>query len=245
MNFIRRMFSGETKSQSDGHVVIPRTEPGWNINAESYFRKELKPLAGTEITVILQTVDEQHGGWDETNLLYQGGKVGQLPNTYHQRLGSVLRDLRSKGKQLECIAYVSKELELTLLAPYPEKLIPFIRGTHPIEPSDLQSRERKSIRVKETGKHQAQLRAIWQTIDSAEWSGSVKCQKYIHSGGKYDGQEGVEVLAADLKIGSISPRYVEDLSPVLESLERGETEFECRISLSQFEEGKLYATLFA
>lgn len=244
MNIFKRMFSGETEAESNALLVVPRSEPGWNVSAESYFRKELKPLAGTEITVILQTVDEQDGGWDETNLLYKGGKVGQLPNTYHQRLGSVLRDLRSKGKQLECIAYVSKELELTLLAPYPENLIPFIRGTHPIDLSRLQSRERKSIRVKETGKHQPQLRAIWQTMDSADWSGSVKCQKYIHSGGKYDGQEGIEVLAADVKIGSISPRYVEDLSPVLESLESGVTEFECRIALSQFEEGKLYATLF-
>jgi len=245
MNFIRRMLSGETKGQSDGHVVIPRTEPGWNINAESYFRKELEPLAGTEITVILQTVDEQHGGWDETNLLYQGGKVGQLPNTYHQRLGPILRKLRAEERQLECTAHVSKELELTLLAPFPEKLIPFLGGVSVEGTLGFESDEKQSIRVKESAKYQATLRTIWEAMDSSDWSGSASCKKYNHAGGKYDGQEGIEVFVEGARIGSIGPRYVEDLAPILERLSRGETEFECRISLSKFEESKLYATLFA
>lgn len=251
MGLLRKLLGGALRDKSAALikektiVQVPRTEPGWNINAEEYFRKELKPLAGNEIKVILQIVDEEDGGFDETNLLYSGYKVGQLPNTYHKRLGSVLRDLRSKGKELECTAEVSKELEITLLAPFPDKLIPFVRGTRPIDPSNLQSRERKSIRVKETDNHQSQLKNIWQTMDSADWSGSVTCKIYKHSGGKYDGQDGVEVFAEGLKIGSIGPRYVEDLAPILSALERDETEFECRISLSQFEEGKLYATIFA
>ena len=251
MSFLGRLFGFSAKGQSApstygaGTIQVPRTEPGWNINAEEYFRKELKPIAGTEIRVILRIVDEEDGGFDETNLLYSGYKVGQLPNTYHKRLGSVLRDLRSKGKELECTAYVSKELEIKLLAPFPDKLIPFIRGTRPIDPSNLQSRERKSIRLKETDKHQSQLKNIWQTMDSADWSGSVTCKRYRHSGGKYDGQDGVEVFAGGVKIGSIGPRYVEDLAPILSALERDETEFECRISVSKFEEGKLYATIFA
>lgn len=251
MGLLRKLLGGALRDKSaalikeKSIVQVPRTEPGWNINAEEYFRKELKPLAGTEIKVVLQIVDEEHGGWDETNLLYNGYKVGQLPNTYHQRLGSVLRELRSKGKQLECTAYVSKELEITLLAPFPEKLIPFLLGTRPIDPLDLQSKERKSMRVKETDKHQSQLKEIWQKMDSADWSGSVTCKRYKHSGGKYDGQDGVEVFAEGVKIGSIGPRYVDDLAPIFADMETGKTEFECRISLSQFEEGKLYATVFA
>lgn len=245
MNFLRRILGQKNSGKSDSILAVPRTEPGWNINAESYFRKELKPLSGSEIKVTLQIVDEQDGGWDETNLLYLGTKVGQLPNTYHQRLGPSLRELRSRGKQLECRAFVSKELEITLLAPFPDKLIPFIQGTRPINPSDLQSRERKSIRLKETDKHQPQLKEIWQTMDSADWTGSVSCKRYRHSGGKYDGQDGVEVFAGGVKIGSIGPRYVDDLAPIFSFIEKGMTEFECRISRSQFEEGKLYATIFA
>lgn len=53
------------------------------------------------------------------------------------------------------------------------------------------------------------------------------------------------MFAEDLKIGSIGPRYVDDLTPIFADMEKGKTEFECRISLSQFEEGKLYATIFA
>lgn len=226
-------------------IQVPRTEPGWNINAEEYFRKELKPLAGEEISVILQIVDEEDGGWDETNLLFNGYKVGQLPNTYHRRLGGVLRNLRSEGKQLECTAFVSKALEITLLVPFPEKLIPFILGTHPTDLPDLRSNQRKSIRVKETDKHQPQLKDLSETMDSADWSGPVTCKKYKHSGGKYDGQDGVEVFAKGVKIGSIGPRYVDDLAPIFSSMEKGKTEFECRISRSQFEEGKFYATIFA
>lgn len=251
MELLRKLLGGALKDKSaalikeKSIVQVPRTEPGWNINAEEYFRRELKPLAGKEISVVLQIVDEEQGGWDETNLLYSGYKVGQLPNSYHNRLGSVLRELRSRGKQLECRAYVSKELEITLLAPFPDNLIPFIRGTGPIDPSDLQSRERKSIRLKETDKHQSQLREIWQTMDSADWTGSVTCKRHKHSGGKYDGQDGVEVFAEGMKIGSIGPRFVDDLAPIFAALEKGETEFECRISVSKFEEGKLYATIFA
>jgi len=251
MSFLSRLFGFSVQGQSSvvnkvpSTIQVPRTEPGWNINAESYFRKELKPLSGSEIKVTLQIVDEQDGGWDETNLLYRGYKVGQLPNTYHQRLAAFLRGLRSEGKQLECTAFVSKELEITLLAPFPEKLIPFIRGTHAAGSSGLQSRQKQSIRVKETGKHQPQLKAIWQTMDSVDWSGSVKCQTYTHSGGKYDGQEGIEVFAKGMQIGSIGPRYLEELTPILLALNDGETEFECRISESQFEVGKLYATIFA
>ena len=251
MSFLGRLFGFSAKGQSApstygaGTIQVPRTEPGWNINAEEYFRKELKPLTGNEIRVILRIVDEEDGGFDETNLLYSGYKVGQLPNTYHKRLGSVLRDLRSKGMELECMAYVSKELEIKLLAPFPDKLIPFIRGTGPIDSSELQSNDRKSIRLKETDKHQTQLKEIWQKMDSADWSGSVTCKRYKHSGGKYDGQDGVEVFAEDVKIGSIGPRYVDDLAPIFADMEKGKTEFECRISLSQFEEGKLYATIFA
>lgn len=251
MGLLRKLLGGALRDKSaalikeKSIVQVPRTEPGWNINAEEYFHKELKPIAGTEIKVILRIVDEEDGGFDETNLLYSGYKVGQLPNTYHKRLGSVLRDLRSKGKELECTAYVSKELEIKLLAPFPDKLIPFIRGTRPIDPSNLQSRERKSIRLKETDKHQSQLKEIWQTMNSADWTGSVTCKRYKHSGGKYDGQDGVEVFAEGLKIGSIGPRYVDDLALIFSDMEKGKTEFECRISLSQFEEGKLYATIFA
>ena len=251
MSFLGRLFGLSNQGQSNAvskspsTIQVPRTEPGWNINAEEYFRKELKPLAGKEITVVLQIVDEEDGGWDETNLLFNGYKVGQLPNTYHRRLGSVLRNLRSKGEQIECTAHVSKEFEITLLAPFPEKLIPFILGTLPTDPSDLQSNERKSIRVKETDKHQPQLKDLWETMDSADWSGPVTCKKYKHSGGKYDGQDGVEVFVEGVKIGSIGPRYVDDLAPIFSSMEKGKTEFECRISLSQFEEGKLYATIFA
>lgn len=241
-----RSSEQENKPDFDVKTIeVPRTEPGWNINAEEHFRKELKPLAGTEIRVLLQVVDEQDGGWDETNLLHAGNKVGQLPNTYHQRLGGVLRDLRSKGKQLECAAYVSRELEIRLLVPFPDKLIPFIRGTRPINPPDLQSTEKQSIRVKETDKHQSQLKDIWQTMDSRDWSGSVTCKRYTHSGGKYDEKDGVEVFANGVKIGSIGPRYVDDLAPIFAGMDKGETEFECRISLSKFEEGKLYATIFA
>jgi len=253
MGLLSRLFgmgergSGRKQSLTASNLVmvVPRTEPGWNISAEESFHKELKPLAGNEIKVALQIVDEDDGGWDETNLIYSGYKVGQLPNTYHQRLGSVLRDLRSKGKQLECTAYVSKKLEITLLAPFPEKLIPFLLGTRPIDPSDLKSKERMSIRVKEIDKHQSQLKEVWQTMDSADWSGSVTCKKYTHSGGKHDGHDGIEVFAEGVKIGSIGPRFVDDLAPIFAGIEKGKTEFECRISLSQFEEGKLYATVFA
>ncbi len=251
MSFLSRLLGlsakGATRAENKGpsSIRVPRTEPGWNINAEEYFCKELKPLAGTEIDVVLQIVDEEHGGWDETNLLYSGYKVGQLPNSYHKRVGSFLRELRSNGIQLECTAYVSEELELTLLAPFPERLIPFLRGAHPNDPSDLQSNERTAIRVKETGNHQSQLRKIWQKMDSANWSDSVTCKRYTHSGGKYNGQDGVEVFAKGVKIGSIGPRYVDDLAPIFAGISKGETEFECRISLSQFEEGKLYATIFA
>lgn len=82
-------------------------------------------------------------------------------------------------------------------------------------------------------------------MDSADWSGSVACKKYTHSGGNHDGQDGVEVFAGGVKIGSIGPRYVDDLTPIFAGLAKGQTEFECRISVSQFEEGKLYATIFA
>jgi hypothetical protein len=63
------------------NIEIPRTEPVLNINTEAYFRKELKPLAGSEILVTLQVVDEEDDGWDETNLIYMDNKVGQLPGS--------------------------------------------------------------------------------------------------------------------------------------------------------------------
>ena len=74
MSFLSRLFgftsNRESRAVNKGPstIGVPRTEPGWNINAEEYFRKELKPLAGEEISVVLQIVDEEQGGWDETNL---------------------------------------------------------------------------------------------------------------------------------------------------------------------------------
>jgi hypothetical protein len=86
---------------------------------------------------------------------------------------------------------------------------------------------------------------VWETANSSDWFGSVICKKYTQTGGKYDGQEGIHVFLDNLRLGSIGPRFVVDLAPILNALERGQADFECRISLSKFDEGKVYATLFA
>jgi len=55
MSFLSRLFgiaSGEQSKAKDNEqstIQVPRTEPGWNVNAEEYFRKELRPQAGTEV----------------------------------------------------------------------------------------------------------------------------------------------------------------------------------------------------
>lgn len=245
MSFFKRIRALDKKATTDKVIVVPRIEPGWNINAEEYFRKELAPIAGTEIRVTLQVVDEEDGGWDETNLLFEGAKVGQLPNTYHQRIAPLLRELRSEETRIECAAQVSEDLELKLLVPFPEKLIPFLQGPKTMPVSELQSIEKQSVRLKESDKFQSNLRRVWESADSADWSGSVSCQRYTHSGGKYDGKDGIEVFAEGLQIGSIGPRYVEDLEPIFTALDNRQEIFECRISQSKFDEGKLFGTIFA
>ena len=229
---------------TDNNIEIPRTEPGWNINAEVYFRKELKPLAGSEILVTLQVVDQEDDGWDETNLIYMGNKVGQLPGSYHSRMAPHLRKLRSQGKVLTCVAHVSDTLELKLLVPFPEALIPFLENTLP---SGLVGSEDSPIKswvtVKETGKHQNALRALSEAADSNVWTGAAMCKSYVHAGGKYDGQSGMEVFVGAVRIGVIGPRYTDDLLPISRAIDKGIEEFECRIELSKFEEDKLFATL--
>ena len=222
-------------------INIPRTLPGWNINAEEYFTEILKPLAETEIFVCLEIVDPENGGWDETNVLLKGRKIGQLPNTYHQRMAPVLRELRSSGSVLGLSAIVTKDLDVKLLAPFPEKLLPYISGDTDI---DLNSKEKKSIRLKETKKYQEQLLEVWGLTNSTDWSGTVKISLFVQETGKYAGQKGVTVLYGETAIGSIGPRFSEDLVPLLSQFDNGISEFECRISKSQFEEGQLYGTIF-
>jgi hypothetical protein len=228
----------------DNNIEIPRTEPGWNINAEVYFRKELKPLAGSEIVVTLKVVDEEDDGWDETNLIYMGKKVGQLPVSYHIRMAPHFRALRSHGKVLKCVARVSDALELKLLVPYPETLIPFLtNGFPPGSATAGHSAIKRWVRVKESGKYQAALRALSEKLDSNVWTGTAICRSYAHAGGKYDGQSGVEVFVGAERIGAIGPRYADDLLPISRAIDEGVVEFECRIELSKFEEEKLFATL--
>lgn len=230
---------------TDNSIEIPRSEPGWNINAEIYFRKELKPLAGSEILVTLQVVDEEDDGWDETNLIYMDNKVGQLPGSYHTRMAPHLRKLRSQGKVLTCVAHVSDTLELKLLVPFPEALIPFLENTLPSGLVDSeQSPIKRWVTVKETGKHQNALRALSEAAGSNVWTGAAMCKSYVHAGGKYDGQSGVEIFVGAERIGVIGPRYTDDLLPISRAIDRGIVEFECRIELSKFEEDKLFATLF-
>lgn len=234
--------SNAAQSKRTATIDIPKTLPGWNINAEEYFTDILKPLAETEISVYLEIVDPENEGWDETNVLFKGSKIGQLPNTYHQRMAPALRKLRSSGSVLGFSAIVTKDLDVKLLAPFPEKLLPYISGDTDV---DLKSREKKSIRLKETRKYQTQLLEVWSLTDSADWSGTVKISLFEQETGKYAGQKGVIVLHSDTAIGSIGPRFADDLSPILAQFDRGIHEFECRISKSQFEDGQVYATLFA
>lgn len=229
----------------DESIEIPRTEPGWNVNAEVYFRTILRPLAGSEIRVKLLVIDELDSGWDETNVIYEDNKIGQLPESYHKRMGPHLRLLRSQGKVLDCVARVSETLELKLLVPFPENLIPLATGGA-ISSEDVAqpSTGKRWVTVKESGKSQESLRGLSESVGSGVWTGEAICKDYVHQGGKYDGQRGVEVFVRSARIGAISPRYVDDLLPITRAMENGVVKFECRVERSKFEEDKLFATLF-
>lgn len=232
-------------SSTEESVIIPKTEPGWNINAEVYFREILKPLAGSEIRVKLRVVDESHGGWDETNLLYQDNKIGQLPESYHVRMSPHLRNLRSQGKVLDCVARVSETLELKLLVPFPENLIPALSGGSKSILGEIPPDSgKRRVTVKEGSKRQDSLRTLAQSVGSGVWTGEATCKEYVHKGGKHDGEVGVEVFVDSTQIGAISPRYTDDLSPITKAIENGVVKFECRIERSKFDEDKLFATLF-
>jgi hypothetical protein len=127
----------------------------------------------------------------------------------------------------------------------PEALIPLLENTLP---SGLVGGKKSPIKrwvtVKETGKHQDALRALSEAVDSNVWTGAAICKSYVHAGGKYDGQSGVEVFVGAARIGAMGPRYTDDLLPVSRAINKGIVEFECRIELSRFEEDKLFATLF-
>jgi hypothetical protein len=229
---------------TDNNIEIPRTEPGWNVNAEVYFRKELKPLAGSEILVALQVVDEEDDGWDETNLIYMGNKVAQLADSYHSRMAPHFRQLRSEGKVVTCVAQVSETLEVTLLAPFPDALIPFLQDRSFAGPGiGGHSPIKRWVRVRGSTKAQEALGTIAKSVEFGIWTGTATCKSYVRAGGKYDGQTGVEVFVDNENIGDIGPRFAEDLLPIKRLMDEGVLDFECRIELSKFGDDQLFATL--
>lgn len=234
----------KARSASRPYIDVPRTWPSWEIDAEEYFRETLRPLRGKDIEVSLQVTDEETSGWDETNVMWGSLKVGQLFFVDHQRLAPYLRALRAKGQRIQGWANVAKDLEISMLLPDPDKIIQLLLESGALKsPMELQMSGEKHIRVKESGKYQGELLELDGGIDGRDWQGVALCIKYSHVGGKYDGKEGVNVLVGGKKIGTIGPRYTEDLFHILHHLDSGNDQFSCTISASRFEEGKLFATL--
>jgi len=224
-------------------LECPETETGWQLNAEAYFKKELRPLAGKTIRVVLELSEDSE--WDETNIVYEGQKIAQLPDSYHNKMKPVLEGLRSNKIKLSASASVSDDLQAMLLVPYPLPLIRWIEASPAIRSGmSFRATETRSIRIKGQGPVQEALKGLLSQVDGDDWTGWVQLSQSKEEKGKYEGQIKILASVEGLPIGSIGARYrVEEYDLFDEMEKEGELLLECRISQSQFDD-KLYSTLF-
>lgn len=224
-------------------LLCPETQPGWDVDAAEYFKKELRLLAGKKIRVSLELSKDLD--WDETNVLFEGGKIGQLFYTDHNNMKPILEGLRTNGIKLVVMAQVSGDREAILLLPEPIPLIRWIMASPVISP-DMSFRfgEKRSIRIKGQGPVQETLKELMSQAGSNDWTGWVDLTRGLEEKGKYKGQLKILATANGLAIGDIGARYSAELFDLFDELEKkGELRLECRISHSQFDES-LYSTLF-
>ena len=224
-------------------LECPETETGWQLNAEAYFKKELRPLAGKTIRVVLELSEDSE--WDETNIVHEGQKIAQLPDSYHNKMKPVLEGLRSNKIRLSASASVSDDLEAMLLVPYPLPLISWIEASPAIRSGmSFKATETRSIRIKGQGPVQEALKGLLSQVDGDDWTGWVQLSQSKEEKGKYEGQPKILASVEGLPIGSIGARYRAEEYDLFDEMEKeGELLLECRISHSQFDD-KLYSTLF-
>jgi hypothetical protein len=233
---------GNLKSEFT-ELECPETETGWQLNAEAYFEKELRPLAGKTIRVVLVLSEDSE--WDETNIVHDGQKIAQLPDSYHNKMKPVLEGLRSNKIKLSASASVSDDLQAMLLVPYPLPLIRWIEASPAIRSGmSFRATETRSIRIKGQGPVQEALKGLLSQVDGDDWTGWVLLSQSKEEKGKYEGQIKILASVEGLSIGSIGARYRAEEHELFDEMEKeGELLLECRISQSQFDE-KLYSTLF-
>lgn len=221
----------------------PETEPGWQLNAEVYFEKVLRPLAGKTIRVALELSEDSE--WNETNIVYEGQKIAQLPNSYHEKMAPVLEGLRTNGIKVTASVRVSDELQAMLLVPYPLPFIKWVSSSAAIRSNmSFRAKEPRSIRIKGQGPVQEALKALLTKAVGDDWTGWVQLSRSKEEKGKYEGQLKILASVDGVSIGSIGARYRAEESDLFDEMEKdGELLLECRISQSQFDD-TLYSTLF-
>jgi len=126
--------------------------------------------SGKSVQVVLELSDDPE--WDETNIVHEGQKIAQLPDSYHNKMKPVLEGLRSNKIRLSASASVSDDLEAMLLVPYPLPLIRWIEASPAIRSGmSFKATETRSIRIKGQGPVQEALKGLLSQVDGDDWTG--------------------------------------------------------------------------
>jgi hypothetical protein len=232
--------SNKASEQSPIRILrLPRVEPGMNANAEAYFQKELKALGPGTHNSTLERADGPFGM--ETSVYVKGKKIAQMLRQYDDELGPELSRLGEAGVTVEAEISIDDELEVKILIPFPQELIPWIQASPDVRPL-LPLKPPSAVRIKESGKFQAALSAILGT--HTEWKGTIRLELGQETSGKYAGKSKLVAFVGDTQIGTIGARYKDQEPALFERVEdAGPLDLKGSIYLSAFD-GEPYASVY-
>jgi hypothetical protein len=240
MKFTNIFRSSRPVGGSQTQIVrLPSVEPGMNADAEDYFQAELKRLGpGRHVA----SLDRSEGPFGmETSVLVGGKKVAQMLRKYDEELGTELSRLKASGAKIEAEILVDSELEVKILIPFPQELIPWLQAS-PDERDSLQLKASPPVRIKESGKFEEALSALLGSAE--EWKGTIRLELAAETSGKYAGKTKILAYVGETQIGAIGARYREQEPHLFELVEKSNPHnIKGSIYVSSFD-GEPYASVY-
>ena len=210
-----------------------------NASAESYFQEALRALGPGNHNSTLQRAAGPFGM--ETSIYVKGKKIAQMLRQYDDELGPELSKLAEAGVTVEAAISIDEELEVKILIPFPQELIPWLQASPDVRPS-LPLKPPSAVRIKESGKFQPALSAILGKL--TEWKGTIRLELSQETSGKYAGQSKIIAFVGDTQIGTIGARYKDQEQALFERMEdSGPLDLKGSIYLSAFD-GEPYASVY-
>lgn len=236
-----KLFRGNKPSEQTPRKILrlPKLEPGMNASAEAYFQKEIRALGAGNHTSTLERADGPFGM--ETSVYVKGQKIAQMLRQYDDEFGPELSSLAEAGVSVEAEISINEDLEVKILIPFPQELIPWLQASPEVRPS-LPLKPSSAVRIKESGKFRAALSAILGTL--TEWKDMIRLELGQEASGKYAGQSKIVAYIGDTQIGTIGARYKDQEQTLFDRMEAsGPLELKGSIYLSAFD-GEPYASVY-